>query len=246
VWTALFVMLVLRTRGVGSERFPAAMLKSALFAVGVISLVSMPTQSLPVALTVWVIVYWYVLLAAPASERLVARSGQTSVMVWPTWVFALGFVAATVAVGWTALRPPYRAIRADWTYQVGFYDLEQPAGGTAFRWTEQRAVIVVPVTGAWLKLTVGGGPSDVAARPLMLKVKRRGQPLFDVVRTSNAPQTWYVQAPSTEKRMMLEFELDRFWRPAPLGSGGDDRELGVTVDDWVFVDAPPPGAVVIR
>lgn len=246
LWLPRFSLLTVRTRGTGVERFPAAMIKSALLAVGLMSLVSMPTQSLPVALTVWVLVYWYVLLAAPAAERLAAPGGGASATVWPVWILAVAFAVLTAVVGWRELRPPYRAIGADWTYQVGFFDLETREVGPGFRWTERRATMVFPATGAWLKLTVSGGPADIAERPIRLDVRRRGKSIVSVTRTSAAPDTWYVRAPAGEKRMMLEFAVSRTWRPADAGVAGDDRERGIAVDDWMFVDRPPFGAVLIR
>lgn len=243
LWVPMFVWLAVRTRGEGDERFPAAMVKAALFAIAVLSLVSMPTQPIAVALTVWVFAFWYLLLSAPATERL---NSPTASRAWPTagivWIAAAIFVAANLVIGWRDLRPPFRAIRGDWTYQVGFFDLETPPGGVPFRWTEQRAVMVFPVTGEWLKLTVSGGPPDITKNPVPFEVFRRGKSILKVTRATAEPQTWYVKAPAGQQRMMLEFTVGRTWRP----SSADDRELGVAVNDWTFVAAPPPGATVIH
>ena len=248
IWLPMFVVVTARTRGDEGREFPAGMVKSALLAVGVLSLVSMPTQPMPVALTVWVFAFWYLLLSTDAATQVAKPWPTAGKPIWrlAMWGLAFVFVGATLRTGWRDLRPPYRAIRADWTYQVGFYDLEQPAGQPAFRWTEKHAGLVFPVTGAWLKLTVHGGPPDIATNPVALEVRRRGKSILTSTRAESGPQTWYVKAPVAEKRMMLEFDVSRTWRPSAPGSGGDDRELGVAVDDWTFVAAPPPGAVVIR
>ena len=58
--------------------------------------------------------------------------------------------------------------------------------------------------------------------------------------------TWYVQNADAAKRMMLEFDVSRAWRPSDYSGSRDRRELGVMVDDFSFVNDPPPGAIVIR
>lgn len=233
IWLPMFAWLLARTRGNGDDRFPAGVVKGVLLGVGIVSLVSMPTQVLPVSLTVWVFIFWYVLLSADAAERLRVSTPWPAVRwrMWPLWIAAFVFVGATVVAGWRDLRPPYRALRADWTYQVGFSDLETGPDGSAIRWTETHAVMVLPVTGEWLKLTVRGGPPDLAANPVTLVIRRLGKKIVSVTRISDAPETWYVKAPTGQKRMMLEFDVSR---------------RGVGVDDWTFVAAPPRGAVEIR
>lgn len=247
IWVPMFGWVLARTRGDDDQRFAATMVKSALVAVAVVSAISL-TQIFPVALLVWVLVFWYLLLSADATAIVTRPWRLSRSPVWGVAAFALVLVliAATVRSGVRDLRPPFRAIRADWTYQVGFFDLETPAGRPAFRWTEKHAVLVFPVTGAWLKLTVAGGPADIATHPVTLEVRRRGTLILTAARSASTPQTWYVKAPSAEKRMMLEFDVSRTWRPSAPGSSGDDHEFGVAVDDWTFVAAPPADAVIIR
>ncbi len=247
VWVPMFGLLLARTRADADKRFAATMIRGSLVAVAVVSFVSMPTQGLPVAFTVWVLVFWYLLLSKDAANWLMMPA-QTRSAIWPAvvWLLTLSFVAATLVVGWRRLRPPYRAIRADWNYQVGFSGLDTSNPPHAFRWTERHAIQVFPVTGRWLKLTVSGGPPDIAERPVALEIKREGKTIITVTRNDVSPMTWYVAAPVGPARMMLEFTVSRTWQPADYGATGDRRELGVSVDDWTFVDSPPSGAVVIR
>lgn len=248
VWLPMFVVLLARTRGDANRRFAATMIKGALVAVGVVSAVSMPTQSLPVAFTVWVLVVWYLLLSTSAAERLSVPSPAPRAAAWAgvVWMLALTFVAATLYVGWRDLRPPYRAIRADWTYQVGFFPLEAAGLEPVFRWTEKHAVMVLPATGPWLKLTVRGGPPDISERPIRLEIRRHGKAIVAITRQDVSPITWYVQNTEAANRMMLEFDVSRAWRPSDYSASRDRRELGVMVDDFSFVNEPPSGAIVIR
>ncbi len=244
IWVPMVAVLLVRTRGDDEHRFAATMVKGALVGMGIVSVVSMPTQAVPVAFTVWVFVFWYLQLSAGAISAARApwrASGATMARV--VWLLAIVFVGATAWTGWRALRPPYRAMRADWTYQVGFGTLETPAGRPAFRWTERHAVIVVPITGPWLKLTFRGGAPDAVTPPRRVVVRRAGKVIGSALLTTAEPTTWYVKAASAHAahaRMMLEFNVTRTLRQP------DGQEVGVAVDDWLFVDEPPRGAIVIR
>ncbi len=80
IWSALFVTFLARTAGEGERRVPAAALKGALVAIGLASLMGMPAQSLPVALTFWTFAFWY--------TRLVDREAATPSR-WP-WSARVG------------------------------------------------------------------------------------------------------------------------------------------------------------
>lgn len=253
IWLPMFVSTLWRTRGDVDRRFAAKMVKGALVAIGLISTVSMPTQALPVALTVWVLVYWYLLLS-PSAVADISRpffAKRPSVSQAAAWGLALVFVGATLWSGWRSLRPPQRAIKADWTYQLGMMNPEPPTDGTQpdgpppFKWTAKHAVEVLPVSGKWLKLTVGGGPPDIALHPIRLEIKRSGRWIIGVTRQDLASQTFYVRAPEGAKRMMLEFDVSRTWRPSDFG-GTDERALGMSIYEWTFVSEPPRGFVQIQ
>jgi len=247
VWLTLFAGMLLRSRGSDEHQFSALMIKGALVAIGLVSLVSMPTQSLPVAFTVMVFAFWYLLLSPSAvaiatAPGLAVRKGICAAAIW---MLALVMVGATLWSGWRSLRPPFRAIKADWTYQLGIHPVEQADKDGQLRWTERHATEVLPVSGPWLKLTVGGGPADIATRPIRVEIKRSGRWIIGVTRQDLSEQTWYVRAPEGAKRMMLEFEVSRTWRASDFG-GKDTREVGMFIRDWTFVQAPPRGAVLIQ
>lgn len=247
IWLPMFVVTLVRTRGDEGLQFPATMVKASLVAVGVVSIVSMPTQSIPVAFTVWVLIYWYMLLSteAGAAAEQPGVWTRTSYKGAIVWTLALVFVLATGWSGWRSLRPPFRAIRAEWTYQVGFVETTPEDLAAKIRWTERHAVEVLPIGGRWLKLTVRGGPPDIATHTVRLEVRRLGRTIIAVTLPDTAEQTWYVKAPEGAARMMLEFDVNRTWRPSDF-SGTDTRQLGVAVSDWTFVQDVPRNAVVIQ
>ena len=247
LWLPSVAWLLCRTGGSRDTALAAGMIKGALLAMAIVTSVSLPTQETFVALMPWLLVFWYLQLSPDARARVAQPTRLAPAAGWGlAWCGVVVFAALTLRVGWTEFRPPLRAVRADWPFTAGFHDLETPADRPAFQWTEGRAIQVFPIAGPWLKLTVRGGSPDVATRPARLTVWRSGRRIIDVTRTTNEPETWYVASRAGEKQMMLEFGVSPTWRPSAPGSGGDERELGVAVDDWTFVAAPPPGATVIR
>jgi hypothetical protein len=247
LWLPMLAVLLVRTRGEAARPFAALAIKSSLVAVAIVSAISL-TQSFPVVLSVWVFVFWYLLLSPDAAAKVMQPAHLFGRRLWGAvaWILTVVVMAMTARTGWRELRPPYRAMRANWTYQVGFYGLETPGLAPPFRWTEQHALIVLPAKGPWLKLTIGGGPPDITERPIKLDVRRRGKLIASVKRSDASPVTWYVENATRESRMMLAFDVSRAWRASDYEENGDRRSLGVAVQDWTFVAAPPPGAVVIR
>ena len=165
------------------------------------------------------------------------------------WLVAIGFVADTYRIGRTTLRPPYRALFADWTYTRGFYDLQKPDVSEPFRWTSDNAVYVFPTTAHYLKLTFWVQHPDVAVRPVDVRIWRKDQRIVSITVQDKMPVTWYVRVPTDHPehpRMMLETWVSRTWRPSDYGQKDDARELGLKVADWTFVLEPPPGADVIN
>lgn len=239
IWVPMVVGMLIRSRGDSTNRFAATMVKGALVGVGIVSIVSMPTQSVPVAFTVWVLVFWYLQLSSGAMLAASAPAfPRRSLLPALTWLLTIVVVGTTAWTGWRQLRPPYRAVRADWTYQVGFSELESSSGRPAFRWTEKHAVITVRVTGPWLRLTFRPSAQS-GLPPQSLAVRRAGKLIGSALLTNAEPTTWYVRTPAGP-RMMLEFDVSHTSRRP------DGNDVGVAVDDWVFVDEPPRGSVEIR
>jgi hypothetical protein len=243
-WVASFAWLLLTSRGDKNKQFEAGVVKGALVSISVVSLISMPTQLTPVALTVWVFVFWYVSLSKEVQHHLQTDRWTRGWMLWLiVWLVAIGFVVDTYRIARTELRPPYRALFADWTYVRGFYDLENSGRGEPFRWAWDNAVFVFPTQAQYLKLTCWVYHPDVTVRPVDLRIWRRDQPIVSVTLHDKTPVTWYVRVPTDHPRMMLETWVSRTWRPSDYGQD-DPRELGVALADWTFVDVPPPGASV--
>jgi hypothetical protein len=225
------------------QRYPPADAGTAISAatlagLGAVSLVGMPTQSLPVLATAAALFVWSrISTADPGMATLDAKHLPT----WAVWALVMAALGACVYASVTELRVPLRAARHGWTYHYGFQGLD---GSTfpAFQWTERRAVAVLKPTGKYLRLRFRVQHPDVAERPVDVRVKLFGNTVIrERLRTEDA-MVRYIEVPTATRYIMLTFLVSRtFQAPGP-----DPRELGLAVDDWIFVDTPPEGAWVVR
>jgi hypothetical protein len=237
VWVILFIGTLVRTRGEEKRYLPAGAIKGALVALGAVSMLGVPAQSTAVTLTFWVFAFWYIVLAVPR-----ARENRTLVppggAAWG-WVLMVVLVAAHAAVTLSAargaMRVPQRALRIGWNYTYGFYDLERPQGGDAYRWTAKDAVTVIPAGRGRLKLTLWIAHPDASDRPVDVRVWRNGELVVQATLRDHSHLTQYVPVPEGEPRLLIRTWVSRTWRPSDHGSR-DARELGIAVGDWTFVE----------
>lgn len=239
-WVGLAAWLVMR-RAPGASPVTGCM-RAVLVAVAVVSAVSMPTQHVAVSLTVWPLVFW-LLVEAPPLHRALIDGRPPSARAWQVVIVAsVVFALLTLAVGWDRLRPPHRALRADWTYSRGFHGVE---AGPEPRWTSEYAVEVPPAPARWMRLGIGGGAPDIVSNPVRVVVRRNGEQILTHLLADRDVHVWWVRVPQGPPRVMVEITVDRTWSPADFG-GSDTRELGVSVLPWEFADAPPRNSRAIN
>ena len=234
LWVALFLRLLAMGRPVGGAAAPAGIVRGALVALGLASLVGMPTQNTALYLTFWTLVFWYALLVEPSAARGVPRRIGARVVWAGVWVLTLAYVAGLGFVSWTDLRVPLRAQRADWDYSYGFYDPESAGSADEFRWAAGRALAVVPVRDRWIELTAWTHHPDVREDPVELKVWLDGTLLLHTWREDGEPISRALRIPDHQQRVRIETWVDRTWRPSDYEEE-DTRELGPGVR-WRFVD----------
>jgi hypothetical protein len=233
VWVALFLWLLITGRPVAGAATSAHLVRGALVALGLASLVGMPTQNAAMVITFWVLVFWYTVLVRPLDRP--GLSWLAGGRMWTAvWVVAFVYVAGLTYVSWVDLRVPYRAQRADWDYAYGFFEPDAPGTADEFRWASRRALAVVPLTDRWIEVTAWTHHPDVRERPVDLKVWIDGVPLIESQRTGGEPITAAVRIPEGQERVLIETEVDRTWRPSDQGEA-DTRELGPGVR-WRFID----------
>ena len=242
VWGALFAAFVWRSAPARAGIVEGTGVKAAIFALAVMSLVSMPTRNPFVSVSFWVFVFWLVKIeGAPAGPRALAQWSERAAGWTGMWLLAVVFVAATAWVGYTELRPPHRAMMADWDYVNGVSRPVGTAGGVR-RYTQEHGVAVFyAVPGAYLKLGFQVAHRDAATAPVRVKIFQGESQVAHFVITSQDWQEVYLKVPEGgPDRMLLQTTVDR---PA-LDSGTPAR--GLTLKDWEFVGTPPPGAMVAQ
>jgi len=245
VWCCAFLVSAWKTRGARRQLPLARVVFGAIMLLAVISLVGIPTQDVAMALTFWVLVFWYTSLIGQTVEF----PGHERRLKWWHWLGAWGIVGAfALGTGYVAvrkLRVPYRAQSVGWNYTYGFYSAEPSPDGGSFRYTAEKAVDVFEVKGPWLKLTIRGAvPPDAVRHGIVIKVWRGPDSILRIVRRDNSTMTRYIRAPRSPGTMMVEIQVSRTWRPVDFG-GDDSRDLGVGVDEWTWVNAPPRGGITI-
>jgi hypothetical protein len=235
----LFALFVFRR---GARQRPESLVaRGMIVAFAMISLVGMPGQEVPVAITFWTIAFWYTSLA-DVPDRPQARAVSWT----PILVVVCIFAAGTAWAATTKLRVPVRAQRVGWPYSYGFYAPEPDGTGADQRWTDRHAVTVLDVPTPYFELTVAANPlaADRGGRksrrgPIHVKVQVDGQRVIDQEVTTADPITRVIPIGVGPRRVLVETSVDRTYRPRDFGLP-DDRDLGM-LTKWRFLEADPTG-----
>lgn len=235
-WIAWCLVLarMLFSRSAG-DRDPTAarLLRAPILAFGLISLLGMPGQSLPVILTFWVLVFWYVSVKGPAAAAD-PRSSWRAATWGATAALIIVHAALTLADARGDLLPRHRAMRFGWDYRYGISNLEpNPDGSPGRRWTGLKSLSVIPVKGAVLKFVAWVDHPDADDRPVHVRVWVDSALVHDDDLKRSAAIALDIPAPPGKTHMLIETEISRTWRPTEFGRG-DRRELGLAVRDWVW------------
>jgi hypothetical protein len=211
-------------------------LRATLIGFGLLSLMGVPGQSLPVVLTLWTFVFWFLLLQGTAADQTDSRHPPRSNLFW---IAALGLVAAHATITFADargdLRPRNRAIRFGWEYAQGIGDLERNTDGTpGRRWTERRAITQVPVKGRVLKFVAWVDHPDADENPVHVKVWADSRLVFEGD-LKRPPSVINMDIPATpgKTHLLLETEVSRVWWPRAYGRR-DPRQLGLSIRDWLW------------
>jgi hypothetical protein len=244
VWFAAFGWWVLRTRAEGRAGLRLAAIRGALIAIAVVSIVSMPTRNPASGITFWPMAFWFVAIAGPAAWSRVSaewNASRLSIAWTATWMIAISAAGVTAWQARQDLRPPFRALLADWRYERGVYPVEHDAGGD-FWWTSQESVLTRETKSGYLKLDMWLGHPDIAARPVRVRLWVRERLVDDVEVSSGEHIVRYVWIPDGTKNLMISTKVSRTWDPGY----GTPHPLGLAMRDWTYVSEPPPGSVVLK
>lgn len=245
-WICIFAFTLARARAPGSTRLRAAILKWVLITFGVASLFGVHAQSPEVILTFWTFVFWLCLLLSEqpqAGDAGSSGSGRPDLAVLffsrsrqrgctTLWMILVGLALAyTASLGLASvgrLSVPERAAAAGWSYEYGFHAPEQDPRHGPFRWTDRKAVTIVPVNGKPLEARFWVRHPDVSERPVRVRVWAGTAPVVDLLLRDQEPVTRILPVPAGVDRLPLIIETGRTWRPSDHGRP-DSRRLGVAV-----------------
>lgn len=169
--------------GVRAARVPGgADAAGALAGLGVLSLVSPPTQH-PIVQVVTGLVVAHGVAVAGAPGRAAGGGVATGIAAW---VLALGCASATVVEGVRSLRPSLRAVRFETVFAFGFGAPEATPFGTG-RWTAPEAAAVFGPSGRAVALEVIVPHADVATAPVRVTIGDVDGPVCTLEVRDHAP-----------------------------------------------------------
>lgn len=230
-WCVAFGM-ALFSRSAAVNRFPAGVLRGTLLGFGIVSLLGMAGQSLPVVLTFWTIAFWFTILKG-------TPVGATP--AWPTapWVATLALVALHATVTFKDargdLRPRNRALSIGWDYRYGLGGIERDATGVPERRTSfnSRSLSISRVNGRVLKLAAWIDHPDGDEHPVHVRIWADSRLVYDGELKRSAAILQDVPATPGRTHMVIESEISRLFRPRDYGRS-DPRVLGLSIRDWVW------------
>jgi len=230
-WCAVFGWTLFSRSPPAADRFTVGVLRGTLAAFGVISMMGMPGQSMPVVLTFWTLAFWFVLEKGVAA----AEAKPWSPVVWgATFVLVIAHAGLTYADARGDLLPRNRSTRFGWDYRYGISNPERSADGApGRRWTELRSLSVVPVKGKVLKFVGWIDHPDADERPVHVRVWADRTLVYDDDLKRSAAIFLDIPAPPGKTHMVVETEISRMWRPRDFGRD-DPRTLGLSVRDWTW------------
>jgi hypothetical protein len=230
LWCAIFAWTLFSRPAPSADRLAVAVLRGTLAAFGIISMMGMPGQSMPVTLTLWTLAFWFTMEHGRREEQ---RPWSRAAWV-ATFVLVIAHAGLTYADARGDLLPRNRSMRFGWSYQYGLSDLEPSADGTpGRRWTELNSLAVLPVKGRVLKFVGWIDHPDADERPVHARVWADSRLVWDDDLKRSAAIFLDVTPGRGKTHMVIETEISRMWRPSDFGRR-DQRLLGLSVRDWTW------------
>ena len=237
IWCVVFGK-ELFSRPRSGDRISIGMLRGVLIGFFVASLFGMAAQSIAIVMTFWVFAFWFA--QETAGHQAIRPSGHQAgkAIVVATVALIAVHAGATTLNAFGELRPRERAQRFNWYYRYGFVglgDVEPDPGGypVGRRWTMKKSLAVIEVKGKVLKFVAWVDHPDADTNPVHTRVWADSKLVYegDLRRT---PLSLDIQPTPGKTHLLLETEIDRTWNPSKSGRGRDDRDLGLSVRDWVW------------
>jgi len=231
VFAALVAWHVVMRPARPDRRVEAMIVRGLVAAIGVCSLIQVPTQTPIVMLSFMLLVGWMTVLVP---EQPPPHAAATR-WAWITaTVAAVAYAGGHLALANGSLAVVERARRAHLEYAAGTYPPEV-ADGVRFRWTSGDARFVWPAKTRWLIVRVWAQHPDIAARPVRITLTTNCGVLVNEEFASNMPLNLGVTFPDQQEAIEAHLHVSRTWRPSDHGSN-DERRLGAAIVAEFVVD----------
>ena len=114
-------------------------------------------------------------------------------------------------------------------------DVEPDPGGNPIgrRWTMKDSLAVIKVKGKTLKFVAWVDHPDADVKPVHTRVWADSKLVYegDLKRT---PLFLDIPATPGKTHIMIETAIDRTFNPSQTGNSRDNRDLGLSIRDWVW------------
>jgi hypothetical protein len=228
LWSGLIAWTVITARAAPDQILTGTVVRGVLIALGVCSIVQMPTNTPIVLLWFLLLLAWFVVdLRDPVARPV--RMPRVPALAWvAAAVLAVAYAAAQATLAAGPLDVRERARRMHRPYVVGTYPPEQMPDGTLFRWTREQARFLLPKERPWLVLRVWAHHPDVDSNPVTVAVRTPCGPVAERTLKNTAPVSIPLRVPDADAWVDVSLDVSRTWRPSGE-SGGDTRALGVGI-----------------
>jgi hypothetical protein len=206
----------------------ATVVRGVLIALGICSILQMPTHAPLVLLWFLLLVAWFAgdLRASQPAPRL---SGHRLAIAWTaSALLAVAYAGTHAVLAAGPLNVAERASRMHRPYVVGTYPEEQLPDGTRFRWMRGEARLRLPSRTPWLILRVWAHHPDIEEHPVEVVLSAPCGPVHRAELKTHEPISFGIELPPGTDAFDATIRVSRTWRPSDQG-GNDPRELGAGV-----------------
>jgi hypothetical protein len=225
LWSALIAWQVAWTRPRDGRVFTSTIVRGQLLALGICSVIQIPTQT-PIVLL------WFLLLVAwlPSLNIVPAVTSERArrVLAPALACAAIAYAAGHLVLGRGQLAVTARANTFQREYVSGAYAAEPTPEGGMFRWTDDHSRFVWPTPTRWFVIQMWAYHPDIAQNPVRVTITTPCGLLVEHVLSSPEQRSIGITLPEGQTTLDATIAVSRTWRPSTQG-GGDSRRLGVGI-----------------
>ncbi len=225
VWSGLIAWTIIAAHASLPRLMTATVVRGVLIAIGICSIVQMPTHAPLVLLWFLFLLAWFVVdLRAPHPAPGIPAHAPA--VGWAAGaVLAVAYAGTHVVLAEGSLNVAERARRMHRPYVVGTYPEEQAPDGARFHWTRGEARLRLPSRTPWVILRVWAHHPDIETRPVEVELSAPCGPVARAELKTSEPVSYGIELPPGTDPFDATIRVSRTWSPSDRG-GDDGRDLG--------------------